>query len=293
MKKMIVLMVIVAVLALPLLAQAGELAFRGALSCRDRSTGIRSSIPVLSPTVIQAALTTPTRVHMSALVPRSRTPTAIPGPIATVPGTTPARSASRSPTATGSVVEVLRKLDPCGGMRSSLSDWYRCSRLDAPRLHPSPPPAPKGPRCHSEERETISRLLVPLLITSGIWTGPGDGCAVALGILSGNAINLAVGPNAKCKFSLGITEEALRVLPPDELRAGLAHEIGHVQLGHFTARKERRAAEKKTRDEMSEKSTTTGAAVTAIPIIGPLPCHRGRGDSDGDRLECAERVPGL
>ncbi len=135
---------------------------------------------------------------------------------------------------------------------------------------PTPPPRLKVRDATPEERETISRALVPLLITSGIWTGPGDGCAVALGILSGNAINLAVGPNAKCKFSLGITEEALRVLPPDELRAGLAHEIGHVQLGHFTARKERRAAEKKTRDEISEKSTTTGAAVTAIPIIGPL-----------------------
>src|SRR5437867_3149178 len=136
-------------------------------------------------------------------------------------------------------------------------------------------PGPAPPRLKvrdatPEERETISRALVPLLITSGIWTGPGDGCAVALGVLSGNAINLAVGPNAKCKFSLGITEEALKVLPPDELRAGLAHEIGHVQLGHFAARKERRVAEKKTRDEITEKSTTTGAAVTAIPIIGPL-----------------------
>jgi Zn-dependent protease with chaperone function len=132
------------------------------------------------------------------------------------------------------------------------------------------PPRPKVRDATPEERESISRLLVPLLITSGIWTGPADGCAAALGILSGTAINLGVGPNAKCKFSLGITEEALRVLPPDELRAGLAHEIGHVQLGHFAARKERRAAEKKTRDEISDKSTTAGAAVTAIPIIGPL-----------------------
>jgi Zn-dependent protease with chaperone function len=137
----------------------------------------------------------------------------------------------------------------------------------------APQPAPQRPAVRDatpEERETIGRLLVPLLITSGMWTGPGDGCAAAVGILPSNAINLAVGPNARCKFSLGITEEALKVLPPDELRAGLAHEIGHVQLGHFAARKERRAAEKKTRDEIGGKSTTAGAAVTAIPIIGPL-----------------------
>src|SRR6266545_4070955 len=86
-----------------------------------------------------------------------------------------------------------------------------------------PPPASPRPKIRDatpEEHATIS-LLVPLLITSGIWTG-------------------------------------------------LAHEIGHVQLGHFSARKERRAAEKKTRDEINDKGTTTGAAVTAIPIIGPL-----------------------
>src|SRR5499433_2609929 len=121
-----------------------------------------------------------------------------------------------------------------------------------------------------EVRGQIAQLLVPLLITSGLWAGPRDGCAAALGILAGNTINLAAGPNTQCKFTLGITEGALKVLPPDELRAGLAHEIGHVQLGHFAARKERRVAEKKARDEISEKSTTAGAAVTAIPIIGPI-----------------------
>jgi Zn-dependent protease with chaperone function len=137
----------------------------------------------------------------------------------------------------------------------------------------APPPAPQRPTVRDatlEERAIIGRLLVPLLITAGMWSGPADGCAAAVGILFSNAINLAVGPNSQCKFSLGITEEALKVLPPDELRAGLAHEIGHVQLGHFAARKERRAAEKKTRDEIGDKSTTAGAAVTAIPIIGPL-----------------------
>ena len=92
-----------------------------------------------------------------------------------------------------------------------------------------PPPRPTIRDATSEEREAIGRLLVPLLITSGIWTGRADGCAAAL-----------------------------------------AHEIGHVQLGHFTARKERRAAEKKARDEIQDKATTAGAVVTAIPIIGPI-----------------------
>ena len=133
-----------------------------------------------------------------------------------------------------------------------------------------PPPRPAIREATTEEREAIGRLLVPLLITSGIWNGRADGCAAALGILQSPAINLSVGPNAQCKFSLVITEEALKVLPPDELRAALAHEIGHVQLGHFTARKERRAAEKKARAEINEKATTAGAAVTAIPIIGPI-----------------------
>jgi len=121
-----------------------------------------------------------------------------------------------------------------------------------------------------EERASVGRLLVPLLITADMWSGAADGCTAALGILPVEAINLSVGPNPQCKFSLVITEEALKVLPPDELRAALAHEIGHVKLGHFAARRERRSAERKTRDEISAKGTTAGAAVTAIPIIGPL-----------------------
>lgn len=133
---------------------------------------------------------------------------------------------------------------------------------------PPPPPRPAIRDATAEERADISRLLVPLLITSEIWTGPADGCAAALAIRPVQAINLAVGPNPQCKFSLLITEGALTVLSPDELRAGLAHEIGHIQLGHFAARKERRAEERKKREEI--KANTAGGAVTAIPIIGPI-----------------------
>src|SRR5262245_13370272 len=161
-------------------------------------------------------------------------------------------------------------------MRRALVSLAVLSLLAAGCATTAPPtPGPSPPRAQireatPEERETIGRTLIPLLITSGIWTGRADGCAAALGIQLSKAINLAVGPNSKCKFSLLITEGALTVLPPDELRAGLAHEIGHVQLGHFAARKERRVAEKKQREAITDNSSTTGAAVTAIPIIGPI-----------------------
>jgi Zn-dependent protease with chaperone function len=117
-----------------------------------------------------------------------------------------------------------------------------------------------------EERRTLAGLLIPLLRTSGMWNGPADGCAAALVILPSPAINLGVAPHPQCKFALLVTETALKTLPPEELQAALAHELGHVQLGHFAARKERRAEEKKTREDISER----GSSLAAIPLIGPL-----------------------
>ena len=117
-----------------------------------------------------------------------------------------------------------------------------------------------------EERRTLAALLGPLLVTAGMWSGPADGCATALAILPSPAINLGVAPHPQCKFALVVTETALKTLPPEELQAALAHELGHVQLGHFVARKERRAEEKKTREEISER----GSSLAAIPLLGPL-----------------------
>ena len=130
----------------------------------------------------------------------------------------------------------------------------------------SAPPRATPRQATEEERQTLATLLVPLLMTSGMWSGPADGCAAALAILPSPAINLAVGPHPKCKFALLVTETALKTLPPEELQAALAHELGHVQLGHFIARKERRAEEKKTREEIAEK----GSSLAAIPLLGPL-----------------------
>jgi Zn-dependent protease with chaperone function len=120
-----------------------------------------------------------------------------------------------------------------------------------------------------DERRMVGQAIAPLLRTSGLWRGPSDGCAVALAVQPVPAINLGVASHRECRFALVVTEGALKTLPPAELRAGLAHEIGHVESGHFAARVQRRAAEQQTRKEIDEKGPTRNPA-TAIPVIGPL-----------------------
>lgn len=114
----------------------------------------------------------------------------------------------------------------------------------------APPPKPPArpaiqPRAPTEDdRFRISAALAPLLRTAGVWRGPEDGCAVGLGILPMKNINLGVAPHPKCLFSLLVTEGALAKLPPEELRAALAHELGHVELEHSVARRARRQQER-------------------------------------------------
>jgi len=117
-----------------------------------------------------------------------------------------------------------------------------------------------------EEKRALAGLLGPLLMASGMWKGPADGCAAALAILPSPVINLGVAPHPQCKFALMVSETALTTLPREELQAALAHELGHVRLGHFTLRRERRVEERKAREESSDK----GTSLAAIPLIGPL-----------------------
>jgi Zn-dependent protease with chaperone function len=120
-----------------------------------------------------------------------------------------------------------------------------------------------------DERRMVAQAIWPLLTTSGLWRSPSEGCAIALAVQPVSSINLGVAPHPKCRFALVVTEGALQALPPAELRAGLAHEIGHVESGHFAARLQRRAAEKQTRKQIDERDPTRNPA-TAIPVIGPL-----------------------
>ena len=108
------------------------------------------------------------------------------------------------------------------------------------------------------EEVKLRDALAPLLAASGIWRGPEDGCAVALGIETLRAIDLGVGPHPRCKFGLVVTTGALRSLDQDELQTALAHEIGHVQLGHFSSREARRQVEPKIPDRGAPVESDSG-----------------------------------
>ena len=114
----------------------------------------------------------------------------------------------------------------------------------APSKSPPVRPAFQPREPTEDDRFRISAALAPLLRTTGVWRGPKDGCAVGLGILPTKPINLGVAPHRTCLFSLLVTEGALAQLPPEELRAALAHELGHVELEHAVARRARRQQER-------------------------------------------------
>ena len=121
-------------------------------------------------------------------------------------------------------------------------------------------PTVKPREATEDERFKVSAALGPLLRTSGMWRGLEDGCAVALGVLPRRNINMGVGPNSTCRFSLLVTEGALQRLPPEEMRAALAHELGHVELEHLGARQARRRVE---RGAMVGRATAQAATFRA------------------------------
>jgi Zn-dependent protease with chaperone function len=118
------------------------------------------------------------------------------------------------------------------------------------------------------ERASLSATLEPLLTAAGLWRGPSDGCAAALGVVEGEPIVVLVTPSAPCRVKLVLTEGALAKLDRGTLRVVLAHDLAHLQLGHPEARLEREEERKKTEKNVK---TATGAAKKAasfIPVVG-------------------------
>ncbi len=159
-----------------------------------------------------------------------------------------------------------------------------------------------------EEQTKLDELLTPLVQASGICR-PKEPCAVGLAVDSRERIHVAAGPDPRRKFALRITTGAFHSLQPSELRAALAHELGHVQLGHFESREARWQAERlsKTavngaRDEVlrtnraSDREEEFAADSYAVALLDRLPGSPGHGCTDMllllERLDLEQLTPG-
>jgi len=142
------------------------------------------------------------------------------------------------------------------------------------------------------ERLQIDQALAPLVAVSAICQGQ-DRCPIGVGVIQLRRIDLAVGPNPPNKFGLTITAGALRSLQPSELQAALAHELGHVQLGHLDSRAERRQTEGPglarasgggeealRRNRAYDREEEFAADGYAVELLDRLPGGPGRGCAD-------------
>ena len=168
------------------------------------------------------------------------------------------------------------------------------------------PPDLRG--ANPQEQAKVDHVLTPLVQASGICR-PKEPCAVGLAIEARQRIHVAAGPAPQGKFVLRITTGALRSLEPSELQSALAHELGHVQLGHFESREVRHQAERSTEaavngasDEVvrasraSDRKEEFAADRYAVELLDRLPGDPGRGCTDMllllERLDLEQLTPG-
>lgn len=159
-----------------------------------------------------------------------------------------------------------------------------------------------------EEQAKVDAALTPLIHASGLCR-PKEPCAVGLAIEVRQRIHVAAGPASQKKFVLRITTGALRSLDPSEFQSALAHELGHVQLGHFESREVRHQAERSTEaavngasDEVvrasraSDREEEFAADRYAVELLARLPGDPGRGCTDMllllERLDLEQLTPG-
>jgi Zn-dependent protease with chaperone function len=106
------------------------------------------------------------------------------------------------------------------------------------------------------------------LTAAGLWHGPADGCAAAYSAVEGDLVGVAVTPHAPCRVRLVLTVGTLTHLDRATLRAVLAHEIAHLQLGHADALQARIEAKQQTEQGVKTASRAASKAVGFIPGIG-------------------------
>jgi hypothetical protein len=159
-----------------------------------------------------------------------------------------------------------------------------------------------------EEQAKVDAALTPLIQVSGLCR-PKKPCAVGLAIEVRQRIHVAAGPASQKMLVLRITTGALRSLQPSELQSALAHELGHVQLGHVESREVRHQAERSPHaavngasDEVvrasraSDREEEFAADRYAVELLDRLPGDPGRGCTEMllllERLDLEQLTPG-
>ncbi len=120
------------------------------------------------------------------------------------------------------------------------------------------------------ERDSLAQVLEPLLIEAGLWQSSVGGCAALYSLLDADTVGVFVTPHAPCRVKAVLTEGALARTDRASLRALLAHELAHMQLGHPEARQARAEAQKQTQKEVKAVSSAGSKAVSLIPGVGGL-----------------------
>jgi Zn-dependent protease with chaperone function len=117
------------------------------------------------------------------------------------------------------------------------------------------------------EGASVSQALEPLLTAAGLWRAS-DGCAAVYGLLDADPVGVALTPHAPCRVKVVLTEGALARTDRESLRALLAHELAHLELGHPEARQARVEAQKQTQEGVKAVSRAGSKAVSLIPGVG-------------------------
>ena len=169
----------------------------------------------------------------------------------------------------------------------------------------SDPPPVKVRLATADERALIVRVLGPLLVALDYpLDGPADdlrlkdGCLISVGVLVSDRLNAAVGPGrpSPCvSFHLLVSEAALRTLPERTLQALLAHELGHVHLGHFAQAADRQRLQESwdpalggtTSETADLVAVTDSGTVTAVSPEAAMRALRREDEAESDQFAVA------
>lgn len=132
----------------------------------------------------------------------------------------------------------------------------------------APDPA-KTQELTAAEQAAVSEALIPLLTTAGLWQASSPGCPIKFEPVDTEGVDVELTPHAPCRVRLELGRAALG-LDRDSLRALLAHELAHLQLGHPDTRLAREKSREETQKNVRTARKAASKGLGLIPGVGGL-----------------------